>query len=190
MDTSEHTLVELKAKVNSLEPIRRKLKALKAKHVGTFHQTDIHFDVPKGRLKLRQINSEKTRLIYYERESISKPKRSDIFIVEIPESTAFTALLKKIVKVKATVKKTREIYWHQRTQIHLDTVDSLGCYVEFERKTPNTLREIERNTRLLEKLMETLEINPENLEKLSYSDLVNPKKRADAPFFWLKSLWL
>lgn len=175
MNTSEHTLMELKAKVDNLEPIRRKLKALKAKHVGTFQQTDIYFDVPKGRLKLRQINSEKTQLIYYERENISKPKRSDVFIIEIPESKAFTALLKKILKVKATVKKTREIYWHQKTQIHLDTVDSLGCYVEFERETPSTLKEIEINIKLLEKLMETLEINPENLEKLSYSDLVNLK---------------
>ncbi len=175
MSMSEHTLVELKAKVNSLEPVRSKLKALKAKHAGTFQQTDIYFDVPKGRLKLRQINSEKTQLIYYERENISKPKRSDIFILEIPESKAFTALLKKILKVKATVKKKREIYWHQRTQIHLDTVDSLGCYVEFERKTPNTQKEVERNSQLLEKLMKTLEINPENLEKLSYSDLVNLK---------------
>ncbi len=164
MSMSEHTLVELKAKVDNLEPIRSKLKALKAKHVGTFQQTDIYFDVPKGRLKLRQINNEKTQLIYYERENISKPKRSDVFIIEIPESKAFIALLKKILKVKSTVKKLREIYWHQRTQIHLDTVDSLGCYVEFERKTPNTLKEIERNTQLLEKLMKTLEINPENLE--------------------------
>jgi adenylate cyclase class IV len=54
-------------------------------------------------------------------------------------------------------------------------VDSLGCYVEFERKTPNTMEEIERSTKLLEGLMETLEIDPENLEKLSYSDLVNLK---------------
>ncbi len=173
MNTSEHTLVELKAKVNNLEPIRRKLKVFEARNVGTFRQTDIYFSVPQGRLKLRQIDSEKTQLIYYERENISRPKRSDVFIMEIPESKAFTALLKKILKVKATVKKTREIYWFERTQIHLDTVDSLGCYVECERKTPNTLKEIERNTKLLEKLMETLEINPENLEKLSYSDLVN-----------------
>ncbi len=175
MSTSEHTLVELKAKVDNLGPIRRKLKALKAKHAGTFQQTDIYFYIPKGRLKLRQINNEKTQLIYYERENISKPKRSNVFVLEIPESKAFIALLKKILKVKATVKKTRKIYWHQRTQIHLDTVNSLGCYVEFERKTLNTLKEIERNTKLLEKLMETLEINPENLEKLSYSDLVNLK---------------
>ena len=175
MNTSELTLVELKAKVDSLEPIRRRLEALKSKHVGTFQQTDIYFDVPKGRLKLRQINSEKTQLIYYERENVSKPKRSDIFIMEIPESKAFTALLKKILKVKITVKKTREIYWFEKTQIHLDMVDSLGCYVEFERKTPNTPKEIERSMRRLSKLMETLEIDPESLEKLSYSDLVNLK---------------
>ena len=175
MSTSEHTLVELKAKVDNLEPIRRKLRVLKAKHAGTFQQSDIYFDVPKGRLKLRQINSEKTQVIYYERENISKPRRSDVFVLEFPESRAFTALLKKILEVKATVKKTREIYRHQRTQVHLDTVDSLGCYVEFERKTPNTLKEVEKNIKLLEKLMATLEINPENLEKLSYSDLINLK---------------
>lgn len=175
MSISEHTLVELKAKVDNLEPIRSKLKALRAKHIGTFKQADTYFDVPKGRLKLRQINNEKTQLIYYERENISKPKRSDVFIIEIPESKVFTALLKKILKVKATVKKTREIYRHQRTQIHLDRVYSLGCYVEFERKTSNTPEEIEGNTKLLEELMETLEINPENPEKLSCSDLVNLK---------------
>jgi predicted adenylyl cyclase CyaB len=172
---SEHTLVELKAQVDNLEPVRRKLEALKAEHEGAFQQTDIYFDVPKGRLKLRQINNEKTQLIYYERENISKPKRSDVFIMEIPESKVFTALLKKILRVKATVKKTREIYWFERTQIHLDTVYSLGCYVEFERKTPDTTREIERNIRLLERLMETLKINPKKLERLSYSDLVNLK---------------
>jgi len=173
LSTTKFTLVELKAKVNDLEPIRRKLRVLKAKPIGTFQQIDIYFDVPKGRLKLRQSNSEKTQLIYYERENISKPKRSNVFIVEIPEGKTFTALLRRILKVKATVKKTREIYRYQRTQIHLDTVDPLGCYVEFERKTQNSPKEIERNRRLLEKLMETLEINPESLEKLSYGDLVN-----------------
>lgn len=173
MSLSEHTLVELQAKVDTLESVRRKLKALKAKHVGTFQQVDIYFDVPKGRLKLRQINSEKAQLIYYERKNISKPKRSDVFILEIPKNKTFTAILREILKPKAIVKKTREIYWHQETQIHLDTVDSLGCYVEFERKAPNTPKGIERNTKLLEKLMETLEISPKNLEKSSYSDLVS-----------------
>lgn len=136
MSISEHTLVELKAKVDKLDLIRRRLVALKAKYEGTFRQIDIYFDVPRGRLKLRQINSEETQLIYYERENILKPKRSDVVILDIPESEVFVALLKKILKVKATVKKRREIYLHQKTQIHLDMVDSLGYYVEFEKKTP------------------------------------------------------
>ncbi len=175
MSTAEYTLVELKAKADNLDPIRSKLVALKAKYAGTFQQTDRYFAVPRGRLKLRQTNSEKTQLIYYERVNISKPKKSDVFILEIPESKTFAPLLKRILKTRATVKKTREIYWYKGTQIHLDRVDSLGCYVEFERKTPNTPKEIEMNTKLLEKMMETLEIPSENLEKLSYSDLVNFK---------------
>ncbi len=175
MSMLELTLVELKAKVDNLEPVRRKLKTSKAKHVGNFQQTDIYFAVPNGRLKLRQIDNEKTKLIYYERKNISGPKKSNVFVMEIPEDKVFTALLKKILKVRTTVKKVREIYQFRKTQVNLDTVDSLGCYVEFERKTFNNLEEIERNAKLLEKMMETLKINPENLEKFSYSDLVNLK---------------
>ncbi len=175
MSMSEHTLVELKAKVSNLKPVRDKLSALKVKCVGKVQQTDIYFEVPRGRLKLRQINNETTQLIYYERQNISRPKRSDVFIIEIIWSNALLALLKRILKAKATVKKTREIYQHQRTRIHLDTVDLLGCYIEFERETANTTEEIERNENILKKLVETLEIDPANLEKLSYSDLVNLK---------------
>ncbi len=176
MSMSEHTLVELKAKADSLEPIRSRLMALNARHMGTLRQTDIYFDVPMGRLKLRQSDSGKeTRLIYYERQDISRPKRSVVFVAEIPKSASFSALLKRILRVKATVTKTREIYWRQRTQIHLDTVDSLGYYVEFERETRNSAKEIDENVKLLERLMKTLEISDENLEKLSYADLVSLK---------------
>jgi predicted adenylyl cyclase CyaB len=175
LSTSEHILVELKARVTNHTSIREKLRNLKARHLGTFHQTDIYFDTPKGRLKLRQFDNQKTQLIYYERENLFKPKRSHVFVLELPESKAIVAFLKKILKVKATVKKTREIYLYQRTQIHLDSVDSLGYYVEFERGTPNTKKEMENSVKILERLMETLEINPKNLEKSSYSDLVGLK---------------
>ncbi len=158
--------------MDNLKSIRNKLAILKAKHVETLQQTDIYFGIPKGRLKLRQINNEKTQLTYYERENTPKPKRSDVFIIEIPENVTFIALLKRILEVKATVKKTREIYWHKRTRIHLDTVDSLGDYVELE-KTLKNPKELEKSIKLLEKVRKTLEINSENLERLSYGDLVN-----------------
>lgn len=175
MSFTEQPLVELKAKVGSLEPIRNKLKSLNAEPKESIHQTDTYFYVPKGRLKLRQINNQRVQLIYYEREDTPKPKRSKVFVMELPESKAATALLKRILKVKATVKKRREIYWYKGTRIHLDTVDSLGCYVEFERETSNRKGEAERGIKILKELLKTLEINPQNLEKSSYGDLVNAK---------------
>nr|NIU39578.1 CYTH domain-containing protein [Candidatus Bathyarchaeota archaeon]NIV44815.1 CYTH domain-containing protein [Candidatus Bathyarchaeota archaeon] len=94
MNLSEHTLVELKAKVRNLDSIRSRLLALNALHIGTFRQTDSYFDVPKGRLKLRQSdNGKETQLIYYERENTSRPKRSKVFVAEIPKSASFSALL-------------------------------------------------------------------------------------------------
>lgn len=91
--------------------------------------------------------------------------------MNLQESRTITALLKRILKVKTTVKKRREIYRYKGTQIHLDTVDSLGYYVEFERETSNA--KLEKDAKILETLLETLKINPENLERLSYADLVN-----------------
>jgi len=171
MNLSEQALIELKAKVKSLEPLRKRLEALKAEHMGNFQQIDTYFYTPKGRLKLRQIDNRTTQLIYYEREDISKPKKSEVFIMDLRESRTITALLKRILKVKTTVKKRREIYRYKGTQIHLDTVDSLGYYVEFERETCNA--KLEKDAEILEELLETLKINPENLERLSYADLVN-----------------
>jgi adenylate cyclase class IV len=55
----------------------------------------------------------------------------------------------------------------------LDRVKKLGNFVEFERKTPASAQTIKKNQQTLEKLMEKLGINPENLQKLSYSDLIH-----------------
>ena len=52
---SEHSLVELKARVENIDSFRKRLSELKAERIGSFHQTDTYFEVPKGRLKLRQM---------------------------------------------------------------------------------------------------------------------------------------
>jgi adenylate cyclase class 2 len=169
----EHKMVELKAKVDDLDVVRRKLTSLETQRIGTFRQTDIYFEVPEGRLKLREVEgSDEAELVYYERENIAGPKRSDVFILRIQEPEFFKDLLGRLLKTSATVEKLREIYRYQGTQIHLDTVEKLGAFVEFERKTPDDAQEIKRNRQILEKLMEKLGINQENLEKLSYSDLI------------------
>ncbi len=173
----EHQLMELKARVRDLNSLREKLIALKAEPMGTFRQVDTYFETPRGRLKLREVGgSDRAMLVYYERENIAGPKRSNVFILEIPRPTAFKCLLKKALKVRTVVDKVREIYRYEGTQIHLDAVKNLGTFIEFERETAPDLLAVKRGRETLEKLMEKLGVSREKLEELSYGDLVKMGK--------------
>jgi len=166
-------MVELKARVGDHEFLRTKLSALGAEYTGTFQQSDLYFKVPEGRLKLREVeNNGNVELIYYERENIAGPKSDDAFILKVQEPEDLKKILKKILTPLIVIEKVREIYQYQGTQIHLDTVKKLGKFIEFERQTADDPKIIEKDQQILEKLMEKLEINPSNLETLSYSDLV------------------
>jgi adenylate cyclase class 2 len=169
----KHKMIELKARVDDHEFLRKKLSALGAKHVGTFQQTDVYFKVPEGRLKLREVKDNSTaELIYYERENIAGPKRDDAFILRVQEPEDLKKILKKILTPLTMIEKVREIYRYHGTQIHLDTVKKLGKFIEFERQTSEDPKIVKKNRLILEKLMEKLEIEQSNLETLSYSDLV------------------
>jgi adenylate cyclase class 2 len=169
----QHAMVELKAKLDNLETIRDRLIQYRAKQVGTFHQVDTYYEVPKGRLKLREVEGKvSAELIYYERENVAKPKRSSVFILTIPQPQAFKQILEQIMRVKVVVDKVREIYLCEGIQIHLDTVKSLGPFIEFERITSQDLKQQKKDLAKLEKLRERLNISPKRLEKLSYSDLI------------------
>jgi len=170
--------VELKAKVDDIDLFRKKLIRLKARHVGTFRQTDVYFEVPEGRLKLREMEGyNEAELVYYERENIAGPKRSDVFILKVPKPDLFKALLRKALKVRSTVEKTREIYRYQGTRIHLDRVEGLGSFVEFEKETAADPESMKKNEQKLKALMEKLQISPESLMEFSYGDLSQSVKQ-------------
>jgi len=166
-----HKMVELKARVDDHEVLRKKLSTLGAQYSGTFQQTDLYFRVPEGRLKLREVkDSNITELIYYKRENIAGPKNDDVFILRIQEAEELKMILKKILTPLKVIEKVREIYQYKGTQIHLDTVKKLGKFIEFERKTNNYSHTTKKDHQILEKLMSQLEIPSNNLEVLSYSD--------------------
>jgi len=66
------------------------------------------------------------------------------------------------------IDKEREIYIYKGTQIHLDTVQNLGTFIEFERRTTN----INNDYRVLEELIKSLHIKNPDLIQGSYSDLL------------------
>ena len=68
--------IEIKARTSNPDKIRALLLANNAEFKGIDEQTDTYFNVPAGRLKLRQGNIENA-LIYYTRINQAGPKQSD-----------------------------------------------------------------------------------------------------------------
>lgn len=161
-------LIEIKARLPSLDPARRKILSMGAHLDGTFRQVDTYYNSPAGRLKLRDVEDEPvSKLIHYDREDTPDPKRSDVTIHETEEPGPLKTILERALGIKVTVTKTREIYQHQGTQIHLDTVEDLGTFIEFERP----ITDLPRDREVLQTLMQQLNIKAKDLITGSYSDL-------------------
>ncbi|MGD2201227.1 MAG: class IV adenylate cyclase [Candidatus Bathyarchaeota archaeon] len=161
-------LLELKASLRSLTQARCKVKGLGAHLQGTYRQVDTYFNVHEGRLKLREVDDEPTsQLVYYDREDLPGLKESDIVLLETDDPGTLKTILERALGVKVIVTKLREIYRYQGTQIHLDEVEDLGTFIEFERR----ITDLPQDRRVLEELMDVLGIRPGDLVKGSYSDL-------------------
>jgi len=174
-EKSEGSLVEVKARADSLDSFRKKLEAIEASRVGTFRQTDTYFRVPEGRLKLRETEGEeKAELIYYEREEVPRPKGSRVFILELEKPEFVGTFLRAVLEKKVVVEKKREVFRHGETQVHLDTVKKLGTFIELEQKTDGSPESEREAHKALEDLMRLLGIRPEDLVKGSYSDILHP----------------
>lgn len=163
--------VEIKARTTRSADIRKLLLEEGADFKGTDHQTDTYFNVPKGRLKLRQGNIENT-LIYYERENAAGPKTSHFDLVPVPDGEALKALLTKSLGIKVVVQKEREIYFIENVKFHLDTLRQLGNFVEIEASNRHHPLSLERLHEQCDYYMRRFAISGPDLVNLSYSDML------------------
>jgi len=123
--------IEIKARTSNAAGIRKILQEKNAESKGTDYQTDTYFNVPIGRLKLRQGNIENS-LIQYHRENLAGPKASNFNVMPVADGATLLAILQESLGIKVTVKKQREIYFIDNVKFHLDTLDLLGSFVEIE----------------------------------------------------------
>ena len=124
--------LELKAKCGPLDSVRQQLYNFKAEYRRTVKQIDTYFNVPKGRLKLREIHGGNAHLVYYDRLNSAESRYSTYQICDIPSPAAFKEILSTILGVKVTVEKQRELWLFGDTRIHLDRVINLGEFIELE----------------------------------------------------------
>lgn len=122
---------EFKAKVESTEQYESKLLGLNPVFKGTDHQIDTYFNVPKGRLKLREGNIENS-LINYNRENISGSKLSEIILYQHQPDKALKDILILQFGIKTIVDKKRKIYFIDNVKFHFDQVENLGTFIEVE----------------------------------------------------------
>lgn len=122
--------IEYKAELRDMALAQAACKAVGAKFVITLEQTDTYFRVPSGRLKRRVCQGEPTEWIFYDRTNKSRPRLSSFTIYSSDEARARFGATP--LPVQVVVKKSRELYMLDNVRIHLDTVEQLGTFLEFE----------------------------------------------------------
>jgi adenylate cyclase class 2 len=95
-------------------------------------QRDTYFYAPHGRLKLREEAGAKAHLIAYERRDRAGQRQSRYRIVEIDEAEHLKSALASALGIKVVVAKERRLLHWEGVRIHLDHVEGLGRFIEFE----------------------------------------------------------
>ncbi|HLO80293.1 MAG TPA: class IV adenylate cyclase [Chitinophagaceae bacterium] len=123
--------VEFKARVAEIESYEHKLLALNPELKGLDHQVDTYFNVPQGRLKLREGNIENA-LIQYNRENLAGSRQSDVILYQHQPDPALKEILTLQFGIKKIVDKKRKIYFVDNVKFHFDVVAGLGTFIEVE----------------------------------------------------------
>lgn len=166
--------VEIKARCANPDKVRRYLLDNQARFLGTDHQVDTYFQVPEGRLKLRQGNIENA-LIHYQRADQEGPKSSQVKLAPVGDGASLKSVLKQALGILAVVDKQREIYFIGHVKFHIDQVEGLGGFVEIEAIDKDGSIGAEALERDCRYFMDAFGIREEDLLSHSYSDMVGLK---------------
>ena len=163
--------VEIKARASDLAAIRKELRALGAVQSAELTQTDTFFEVPGRRLKLREFGDGRGELISYVRDDQRGPKVSNYVVADVSSPDALRDALTHALGVRGVVRKRRTLFLLGQTRIHLDEVEGLGTFVEFEVVLRDDQPEPEGHRLALE-LLQKLSIAEADLVDCAYIDLL------------------
>lgn len=167
--------IEIKARLHSLDASRRVCEEI-AKFAGREEQVDTYFRCAHGRLKLRQRGALPAQLVSYARADSTLPRPSDYWLVQIAEPATLIAALAAALGVLVVVRKHRDVFLYQNVRIHLDHVEELGEFVEFEAVlAPGDDENVA--AKLISDLAARLGVTAADRVESSYSDLLLVERR-------------
>jgi adenylate cyclase class IV len=163
--------IELKARCGDLASARNAIQPLSLTDTGIMHQIDTYFRVPNGRLKLREIVGVRAELIWYDRSNEARSRKSEYRLTPISHPDELKASLAAAMGMRGQVEKHRQVLLWHNVRIHLDQVESLGTFVEFEAVMSPGDDETTAHARL-KQLCEIMKIAPSDYLENSYADLM------------------
>ncbi|MEW6093498.1 MAG: class IV adenylate cyclase [Chloroflexota bacterium] len=163
--------IEIKARVRDFDDLQLRAAALSDAPLQVIPQEDTFFNVPRGRLKLRQLAPDFGQLVYYERPDQDGPKRSNYLLAGTSEPAALKTALAAALGVRGVVRKRRHLYMRGQTRIHLDDVEGLGYFMELEVVLGEGQTDAEGQA-IAEDLMSRLGVRHEDLLEGAYMDLL------------------
>ncbi len=169
--------VELKARDPLPARSLAACEALGAEAHGVLVQRDTYFQVPNGRLKLREEEDAVPHLIAYERPDLAGQRESRYRIVNIEQPDELVAALSSVLGVKVVIAKERRLFLWEGVRIHLDKVDGLGDFIEFEAVAPAG-SDLSREEAQVMALRKAFEIDDADVIGESYCDLAGIPPRS------------
>jgi predicted adenylyl cyclase CyaB len=170
--------LELKARCPggsaALSAARAAAIALGAVATDVLDQVDTYFHCNTGRLKLRTIDPQhgptRHELIAYSRPDTADARTSTYRVILIPDGQSARAALASTLGIRNTIIKRRELLMWHNVRIHLDTVQDLGTFIEFE-AVINTEADRTDSPARVEMLRRTMGIDDQHLITTSYGDM-------------------
>jgi adenylate cyclase class 2 len=121
----------VKAVITNLAGLEKALSDLKANFVGTDHQKDTYFSVPRGKLKLREGTIENL-ITHYERVDEKNIERTIVYQYDLTPTQEQVTKLRREHEVLGVVEKERRIYFIENVKIHVDKTADGKTFVEVE----------------------------------------------------------
>jgi homotetrameric cytidine deaminase len=164
--------VELKAIDRDPEATAARIAALGAVPTGVLEQHDTYFPARHGRLKLRREGSgAAAELIAYRRPDDAEASQSEYVLAPVSDPDALAEALDAGLGSVVVVSKRRRLFMWDGVRIHLDEVENLGAFIEFEAVLPDA-GDLEAAQAKLERLRTELEIDDDALVAVGYADLL------------------
>ena len=163
--------IELKARDPDPSVTAARCLALGASDQGVLTQSDTYYASRRGRLKLRvEEGALGGELIAYGRPDAREALESRYVLAPVAAPDELAEALDAALGTVVVVSKRRRLFLWEGVRIHLDEVDGLGSFVEFEAVLPEA-GDLDTARDKVARLRASLGIDDDALVSVGYADL-------------------